>query len=159
MDALDLAGRESSAATVMFHTALAARRGLSATEEKALDILLRDAPLTHAELMRATGLRPASVSDLLDRLEQKGYASRGPHPDDGRRILISADADRVYRDLTPLFEPWLQQLHHAYERFTDRELARICDFLLQVANSQRDAAEHLAHSHEPNPPTEPGSAL
>ena len=36
--ALDLAGREVSAATIAFHSALAARRGLTAIEEKTLDI-------------------------------------------------------------------------------------------------------------------------
>ena len=71
---LNLAGREVSTATVMFHSAVAARRGLSATEEKALDLLLRMGPMTHAELCAHTGLAPASVTDLIDRLVRKDYA-------------------------------------------------------------------------------------
>ena len=46
LEQLALAGRVSSAATVMFHTAVAARQGLSASEEKALDLLERSGPLT-----------------------------------------------------------------------------------------------------------------
>src|SRR5215510_10435804 len=42
LDALFTAGRELSAAAVMFHTALAARQGLTATEEKALGPLFTD---------------------------------------------------------------------------------------------------------------------
>ncbi len=37
--ALDLAWRDVSAATVAFHSALAAHRGLTAIEEKTLDLL------------------------------------------------------------------------------------------------------------------------
>ena len=48
LERLALAGRASSAATVMFHTAVAARQGLSASEEKALDLLERSGPLTAA---------------------------------------------------------------------------------------------------------------
>ena len=46
LEQLALAGRASSVATVMFHTAVAARQGLNATEEKALDLLERSGPLT-----------------------------------------------------------------------------------------------------------------
>ena len=60
LERLALAGRASSVATVMFHTAVAARQGLNATEEKALDLLERSGPLTAGELARQTGLAPAS---------------------------------------------------------------------------------------------------
>ena len=41
LEELALAGRAMSAATVMFHATVAERQGLSATEEKALDLLER----------------------------------------------------------------------------------------------------------------------
>src|SRR5215510_1274925 len=85
LDALFIAGREISAAAVMFHTALAARQGLSATEEKALDLLDRHGPLTGRQLAERSGLAPASVSNLADRLEAKGFARRTPNPADGQR--------------------------------------------------------------------------
>src|SRR5215472_8211019 len=78
LDALFTAGRELSAAAVMFHTALAARQGLTATEEKALDLLDRYGPLTGRQLAERSGLAPASVSNLADRLEAKGFARRTP---------------------------------------------------------------------------------
>jgi DNA-binding MarR family transcriptional regulator len=88
---LEAAGRAQSAATVMYHSALAARRGLSATEEKAIDLLDRFGPLTAGELARHAGLAPASVTGLVDRLERKGFARRLPHPRDGRSILVEVD--------------------------------------------------------------------
>src|SRR5204862_5975304 len=53
---LETAGRASSAATVMFHSTVAALQGLSATEEKALDLLQRDGPLSAGELAKRAGL-------------------------------------------------------------------------------------------------------
>src|SRR5215468_4795554 len=90
LDALYAAGRELSVAAVMFHTALAANQGLSATEEKALDLLDRDGPLTGRQLAKRSGLAPASVTNLVDRLEAKGFARRTRNPHDGRSVLIEA---------------------------------------------------------------------
>ncbi|HXW45439.1 MAG TPA: MarR family transcriptional regulator [Streptosporangiaceae bacterium] len=144
VERLNMAGREVSAATIMFHTALAQRRGLSAIEEKTLDILLRDGPLTHAGLVAATGLAPASVTGLIDRLEDKGYARRSAHPGDARRILVTADADRIAAELTPLFGPWTQSLSELYATYTTGQLETICDFMTRAAARQRDAAAELA---------------
>ncbi|HEY6422677.1 MAG TPA: MarR family winged helix-turn-helix transcriptional regulator [Pseudonocardiaceae bacterium] len=141
--ALDLAGREVSTSTIMFHSTLATRRGLSAIETKALDILLRRGPMTHARLCEETALAPASVTELVDRLHHKGYADRLPHPTDRRRILIVANADRANADIAPLFGPWQQQLHTLYDAYTDQELTVIADFLAKAAVLQRDAAEAL----------------
>ena len=144
VERLNTAGREVSAATIMYHTALADRRGLSATEEKALDILLREGPMTHAELCAATGLARPSVSDLIDRLERKGYASRRPHPQDGRRILVTANAAAIAAQLTPLFESWSRALLELYATYTDAELEVICDFMTRAASRQRDEAARLS---------------
>jgi DNA-binding MarR family transcriptional regulator len=141
---LNLAGREVSAATIMFHTAVAQRRGLSATEEKTLDILLRDGPMTHAELGAATGLAPASVTGLIDRLADKGYVARARHPGDARRVLVSAEAGRIEAELTPLFAPWAKSLDELYATYTIGQLETICDFMTRAAARQRDAAAALA---------------
>jgi predicted transcriptional regulator len=141
--ALDMAGRESSTATVMFHTALAQRRGLSPTETKALDILLRKGPLTHAELGAETALAAASVTDLIDRLQAKGYVERQRHPGDKRRILVAVRADYVMAELTPLFDGWNESRYALYESYTDDQLAVILDFLTRSAVIQSEAAQAL----------------
>src|SRR5687767_4164169 len=87
------AGRLLSTAAVMYHSALAERSGLSATESKALDFIARLGPLTPGDLSRESGLAPASITGLLDRLTSKGVARRVAHPSDGRRFLIEIDPD------------------------------------------------------------------
>jgi DNA-binding MarR family transcriptional regulator len=140
---LEAAGRAQSAATVMYHSALAERRGLSATEEKAIDLLDRLGPLTAGELARHAGLAPASVTGLVDRLERKGFARRLPHPRDGRSILIEVDRERVMASLAPLFADWFRSLDELWAGYTDEELELILRFLNEVAERQQRATARL----------------
>jgi DNA-binding MarR family transcriptional regulator len=126
----------------MFHTALAARQGLSATEEKAVDLLDRFGPLTAGELARRSGLAPASVTGLVDRLERKGFARRVPHPTDKRRVLIEACLSRV-ADLAPLFADWSRSLDELYAGYSDEQLETILHFLSEAARRQRAATARL----------------
>jgi DNA-binding MarR family transcriptional regulator len=143
LDQLALAGRASSAATVMFHTAVAARQGLSASEEKALDLLERSGPLTAGELARRSGLAPASVTGLVDRLERKGFARRIPNPGDGRSVLVEVDSERVYATVAPLFADWVGSLYELYAGYTDEQLEVILHFLTEAARRQQEATARL----------------
>jgi DNA-binding MarR family transcriptional regulator len=143
LEELALAGRAMSAATVMFHTTVAARQGLSATEEKALDLLERFGPLTAGELSKRSGLAPASVTGLINRLEGKGFARRIAHPSDRRSILVEVDADRVYAGMAPLFADWAGSLEELYAGYSDEQLELILHFLTEVARRQREATARL----------------
>jgi DNA-binding MarR family transcriptional regulator len=140
---LEAAGRAQSAATVMFHSTLAAKRGLSATEEKALDLLDRFGPLTAGELARRAGLAPASVTGLVDRLERKGFARRVPHPRDGRSVLVEVDRERVMASLGPLFADWVRSLDELWAGFSDEQLELILHFLNEAARRQQQATANL----------------
>ncbi|MEU3845113.1 MarR family transcriptional regulator [Streptomyces sp. NPDC028635] len=138
-------GREHSGVTVMFHSAIAAKQGLSATEEKTLDLLERHGPLTAKDLARLTGLAPASVTGLVDRLEAKGFARRVKHPTDKRRVLVELDADRV-GELAAFFEDWARDIVEACEEFSTEELDTVVRFLTVMARRQRAAAARLTGS-------------
>ena len=143
VEQLALAGRASSAATVMFHTAVAARQGLSASEEKALDLLERSGPLTAGELARQSGLAPASVTALINRLEAKGFARRVQNPSDRRSVLVEVDRERVYATVAPLFADWVGSLQELYAGYTDEQLEVILHFLNEAARRQREATARL----------------
>jgi DNA-binding MarR family transcriptional regulator len=143
LEQLALAGRASSAATVMFHTAVAARQGLSASEEKALDLLERNGPLTAGELARQSGLAPASVTALINRLERKGFARRVPNPGDRRSVLVEVDAERVYAVVAPLFADWVGSLYELYAGYSDEQLEVIVHFLTEAARRQQEATARL----------------
>ena len=143
LEQLAMAGRASSVATVMFHTAVAAKQGLSASEEKALDLLERSGPLTAGELARQSGLAPASVTGLINRLEQKGFARRIQNPSDRRSILVEVDVERMYARVAPLFANWVRSLEELYAGYSDEQLELILHFLTEVARRQREATARL----------------
>jgi DNA-binding MarR family transcriptional regulator len=143
LEQLALAGRASSAATVMFHTAVAARQGPSASEEKALDLLERSGPLTAGELARQSGLAPASVTALINRLEAKGFARRVQNPSDRRSVLVEVDPERLYATVAPLFADWVGSLQELYAGYTDEQLEVILHFLNEAARRQREATARL----------------
>ena len=140
------AGREISTAAVNFHAFVAARGGLAPTDTKAVDLLLREGPLTHRELGRRTGLAPASVTGLIDRLERKGLVRRDSHPDDGRRILIVADPEAAYREMAPLFGAWVAELESLYSEYSDPDLRVIADFMHKAAARQSALTTELAEA-------------
>ena len=143
LEQLEMAGRASSVATVMFHTAVAARQGLSASEEKALDLLERSGPLTAGELARQSGLAPASVTGLINRLEHKGFARRIQNPSDRRSILVEVDVERLYARVAPLFADWARSLQELYAGYGDEQLEVILQFLTEAARRQQEATSRI----------------
>lgn len=141
--ALALAGREFSNAAVMFHTAVAARLGLGATDEKILDLLEREGPVTAGDLVARTGLKPSSITAALDRLEPKGFLRRRRDPADQRRVVVELRHERLAEAL-PLFEGLGRRLAELYDGYEDDELALILDYLRRAADLQRAATTELS---------------
>ncbi|MET9651893.1 MarR family transcriptional regulator [Streptomyces sp. NPDC006460] len=140
--ALTAAGRDSSAASVAFHTAVAAQQDLGATETKTLDLLERHGALTAKELAEHSGLAPASVTGLVDRLERKGFVRRVKHPTDKRRVLVEPRPEKL-AEIAPLFDDWAREVHELYEEFSTEELLVITRFLTGSTTRQRDATRRL----------------
>jgi len=87
--------------------AFARRLGLGSTDVAALDRLLEDGPMGPAELGEALGMRSASATALVDRLERVGHVQRRPHASDRRRVDVVATphaAQEAWTALGPLFE-------------------------------------------------------
>lgn len=69
--------------------AAAAQHELSLTESAVLARLGRTGPATTAELARAEGMRPQSMSAAIAVLEERGLIERKPHPSDRRQVNIA----------------------------------------------------------------------
>ncbi|WP_432176598.1 MarR family winged helix-turn-helix transcriptional regulator [Streptomyces sp. Tue6028] len=143
LERLMTVGREHSGVTVMFHSAVAARQGLNATETKTLDLLQRFGPLTAKDLAGHTGLAPASVTGLIDRLEAKGFVRRVEHPTDKRRVVVELDDGKI-AELAGFFEDWARDVVDACEEFSTDELDTVVRFLSVMSERQREAAARLA---------------
>lgn len=148
LEAVYESGRELSTAAVMFHTTLSELRGLSVTEGKAIDILLRHGPMTAGEFGELSGLAPASVTGLMQRLESKGAARRVRHGEDKRKILIELVGDQVAA-AAPYFTDFMNGLGALLEGYSDDELRVIADYSSKAARVQQEAAARLASEGQP----------
>ncbi len=66
--------------------------GVSPPRLSALAVVVRDGPLTVGDLASIEGVRPPTMTRLVDGLVRDGSVRRSPHPDDHRAVLVRATA-------------------------------------------------------------------
>lgn len=66
--------------------------GVSPARLSALSVLVFRGPLTLGALATAEGVRSATMSGIVNGLEEEGLARRRPHARDGRAVEIAATA-------------------------------------------------------------------
>jgi DNA-binding MarR family transcriptional regulator len=91
---------------------------------------LRGGPLTHRQLAELNQTTGPYLSVIVDKLEEHGLVERGPHPDDGRRKLVSltpAGLDAVATAEAILYRP-----PEAMTALSEEELKQLID-LVQLA--------------------------
>jgi DNA-binding MarR family transcriptional regulator len=142
LDELARVGREHSDATVLFHANVASLLDLHPTDYKVLGVLLTSGPLSAGEIARQSGLATASVTNLIDRLEQKKFVRRLADPADRRRVLVEAVGEQL-TSARSLLASTRQSLARLYERYSDRDLGVIADFLHQNAERLRSESVKL----------------
>jgi DNA-binding MarR family transcriptional regulator len=94
--------------------------------------------MSAGEIAKWTGFTAASVTDLVDRLERKGFVRRASDPADRRRVMIEPVAQKV-ASARRHFDSARQALERLYQRYEEDELAVISDFLSR--NAERLRAE------------------
>jgi len=134
--------RVLSTETVMFHAALAAQSGLSAVESKVGDYLDRLGPLTPKELAEYSGLAPASVTALIDRLERRGIVDRLPHPADRRKVLVRINPQLVERGASR-WDYIVSATRAAADEYTDEQLETVISFLERAAAITHESAARI----------------
>ena len=90
----DIAGALAEVAGAVIRS-LADRRGMSFTTASTLGRLEREGPVRLTALAAAEGVAQPSMTQLVQRLETQGLATRVSDPDDGRVTLVAVtDAGR-----------------------------------------------------------------
>ncbi len=66
------------------------RTGLTLMQYNTLDLLARVAPDAQEpwQLAQVLAIGSNHITAVIDRLEEQGFVTRGPHPHDGRRRLV-----------------------------------------------------------------------
>lgn len=84
--------------------------GVSPAEGHLLSYLSSYAPCPIGEILRVFGIRPSTMTSMLERLDQKGLLTREPDPEDRRSVRITltregtAVAERINRLVRELEE-------------------------------------------------------
>jgi len=120
----------SATMAVFFHTTMAERIGISTIEEKTLH-MLSSGRLTAGELSKRTGLANASITSLIDRLEQKGYVRRERDEVDRRKVFVALQQER-FAELTARFDSMQFDYEAVLDHYKTGELATIADFLTRL---------------------------
>jgi DNA-binding MarR family transcriptional regulator len=146
--AMKQALRENSSLAVMLHTVIGERMGLSAVEEKTLAVLQARGSLTAGEIAEHTGLAPASVTSLIDRLEKKGFARRVRDTNDRRRVMVELNEDQL-NSFAHLFNGLAVQTDEFLASYTNEQLALILDFVERATSWSREYLATLTSADQP----------
>ncbi|MFE7746361.1 MarR family transcriptional regulator [Nocardia sp. NPDC057455] len=95
--------RRYATQTVVFHSAVAARLGITVTDLSALNLLSMLGPLTPGQLADRLGVtRGGAITTVVDRLERAGYVRRSRDSEDRRRVRVELVAVRAEVAVAPL---------------------------------------------------------
>jgi DNA-binding MarR family transcriptional regulator len=138
-------GRELATKTMLFHSALADRLGLGATDLKCLDLLrAAQVPLTASNLVLLTGLTGGAITGVADRLEAAGFVERVRDPADRRRWELRPKPDRQ-DEIAALFAPLSESMNKLCSAYNDDELNVLAGFLTGLGAILDDQTERLRH--------------
>jgi DNA-binding MarR family transcriptional regulator len=137
---LNMALREVRDQLLQVTSAVGGHVGLGSTEIGLIDVIARTAPVTPGHLASMTGLNPATITGVLDRLEEGGWIRRERDAVDRRRVFVHPNGERIV-ELGPKFGVMLKRMSDIYAGYSDKELRTLLDFMHKV----RDAGDSSVH--------------
>jgi len=152
VDALGLAVQRYQRSTQAFDDTVGRLLGLGPSDVRCLD-WLADGPKTAGQLSKASGLRPAATTALIDRLVAKGLVERVPDDIDRRQVLVQMTEEghaRTWELYGPLAMEGRQQL--ARLRISDLELMlRQLESMRELTDKHRAHLGGRLHEHDRSP--------
>ena len=138
-----LAMRRNGSIMQLLGQVSAERIGINATDLNCLNIVALGGPMTAGELARATGLTTASITGVLDRLEDGGFVRRERDPKDRRRVIVTLNPGPGLREIGPTFGPLVRAWRDAAAGYSDEELRLLLDFQRRFEGIVRDQLARL----------------
>jgi DNA-binding transcriptional ArsR family regulator len=138
-----LAMRRNGSIMQLLGQVSAERIGVNVTDLNCLNIVALTGPMTAGELARATGLTTASITGVLDRLEEGGFVRRDRDPKDRRRVIVNLKPGPGLREIGPTFGPLVKAWRAVAASYSDEELRLLLDFQRRFEDIVRDQLARL----------------
>jgi DNA-binding MarR family transcriptional regulator len=126
--AIEMEVRASQNQTDLFDEAAAELMGINRTDQRCIDILDRNGPMTAGDLASASGLTTGAITVVLDRLERSDYARRVRDTGDRRRVLVELTA-KARREIERIYGPLGETYATQIEQYTTEQLLVILDYV------------------------------
>lgn len=101
-----------------------------------LDVIARRGPMSPSAVAAELGVRPTTLTGIVDRLESGGWLRRTPDPKDRRKITLTADPARG-RELVAGFRPMRAATRSLCAGYSPEEIETILTFLRRVSEAGR----------------------
>ncbi len=108
-----------------------------------LELVDSHGPLSPSALARMTGMHPATMTGILDRLERGRWIARERDPADRRAVLLRVLCERR-PEIVGLYKGMNEALDRICGGYTPEELDLIAGFLARVSEAGRAATGDLA---------------
>jgi DNA-binding MarR family transcriptional regulator len=105
-----------------------------------LDVIARHGPLTPSALAARVGVHVATMTGILNRLEEHGWITRSRSDDDRRVVVVASTADRQ-REIYRMFGGMNARMAEILSGYSDADLATIADFIDRTVAAGRAAAD------------------
>jgi len=141
-----LAMRRTGSTLQLLGQVAAERIGVNATDLNCLNLVAlagRREPMTAGELARQTGLTTASITGVLDRLEEGGFVRRERDPKDRRRVNVNLNPGPALAGIGPTFGPLVMAWRGAAASYSDSELRLLLEFQRRFLDIVRDSLDRL----------------
>jgi DNA-binding MarR family transcriptional regulator len=138
-----LAMRRAGSIMQLLGQVSAERIGINVTDLNCLNIVALTGPMTAGDLAKQTGLTTASITGVLDRLEEGGFIRRERDPKDRRRVIVNLKAGPGLREIAPTFAPLVKAWRATAAGYSDEELRLLLEFQQQLEDIVRGQLARL----------------
>jgi DNA-binding MarR family transcriptional regulator len=149
VQAIELDIRQVIALAILFNYAVAEQAGMNARDSQVLGLVQMHGPLTAGQIATMASLPSGTVTGVVDRLETMGLVRRGRDATDRRKVIVSADEERMARDLMPQYADQSARLREVLAAYDLTELGLIRDFLDRMIAAQ-PGQEYSSYSSSPS---------
>ena len=139
---------------VLFHQAVAESLGLTATEFKCFRLLEQLGPLSMTALSHEVGLKPGTVSGVVDRLEAAGFIDRRRDATDQRALVLVARPDASSR-ADALYRQQGRGMRTILDAHTERDFDLLMRFLTDAEHVLAQSLRELAGGRRSAPGAAP----